>query len=661
MPYFCLAAPPRIKTAALLAALLVSVWPGSGLAKSFYLERPRWSSKVDYRYFSDEQTTPDRQDQSSSHRLTEGLSVASSGWLYHPALLTFDVQLDPQWSQESEGSEDGLSSGTQSFSLGYGFNGTLLADHAYSMRLFARRGNSTVSASLAPTTTSESLSYGATLYNKSPLIPSQLTYTVSEKIQEGFYSSEQSTESLRLLSTSKVERHKSSLRADYEETVRSSSGLISNSENLSAQLNDEYQVTADRGALLRSAVQSRWMTSGAGDFTSLGLNESLTWRHTRPEANPSLTSSYSAAYTRYDREEGEDTSLPLNANLVLSHQLYENLTTALNTGVGHTTDTGGRANSYGGGLNFDYRRRVPFGMLALNLGQSYVVVDQVNDDGLIWGQEAQVLRDGDFTLLSQTEVDQDSVRVYNANQSVEYVRDFDFSVSLIDDFVQIIRLPSGAIVDGDTVQIEYQYQSDPSNTLGTSSRSFGGQLNLWSVFSLGYQYSRAQQDLLAGIPPSALTDDTSQVVTAALDYGWSKTNLSLEESQRSAGDSSQGWKITQSLSWRPKRWLFLNVNGNYGETALTDSDLSGHSYSVRSSMQVRITPRQQAQLEAYRTTSVMEPSSNLEYTGVGVGYTWWRGIWNFQLSYKYLQENQPLVEQESNNNTLSLTLRRALY
>jgi len=536
--------------AVLLAVLLLSTSGETAMARMFYLERPRLGALFEYQFSESEQISPVRRSLQSSHQFIEGLTMASRGYLYHPALLVFKLTFDPKWYQQQQVSEPGRDSSGRSFFLDYGLNATLLQDRLLSLQLEARHATSTSSSSLAPTTISENSRYGAILNYKSRNFPTSLGFSMSEVSQEGFYPSTTTVDNLRLRSNHRAERHKTDLNADYEQRLREASGLSQATDNASFRLRNALQLTEDRRVRLASSLSSRYTEAGQGETTNLSLSEGLDWQHTHPRRRLQINSNYSAAYTVNKSEDDLRETIPLDAGIFLSHLLYENLRSGLSATGGYTKYEGGNENNYGALNSFSYTRRIPKGQINLNMGHGYRVNDQtVTTDFIDVDEEELTFNDFTITLLANRHIDLDSIEVFSADQNrTEFVRDFDYTVTEVGDYVRIDRLPLGGIIDdGTMVRVSYRYRSDPSAKLGTLSRTYGAGIFLWSVLDLRYQISLVGADLLGGDAPEFLADDTMQSVSARLNYDWSETTLTAEDEERAAGNSRRGWRRQPEL------------------------------------------------------------------------------------------------------------------
>jgi len=666
-PYLSSAGISRAATAGFFSALVLAGSEGKAMAsKMFSLDPPRWGAQLEYASREYQSITPTRQRHGTSHQYTEGLTLASKGYVYHPNLLVFDLNFDPKWEQQMQKEEPGEDSSFDNVLFDYGFSGTLFRERLLSMDLQAGQNTSTNSSSLSPTTTSQSSDYGSTLVYASKKIPTRFSYLNSEQQQTGFYSSTQASDSLRLTSSNRYQRSDTKLNADWNNRKRDARGLSQTSENASLRLNNSLDVTANRRMRLSSAASTRWAKNDAITNSIGELSESLTWQHTKPKKRLQVNSSYSARYAanRQDGKLSED--IPLDAQVSLSHRLYENLISSLNGNVGHDQFEAGSEQSYGGRLNFDYTRRIPYGSIFLNQGQNYQVTDRTItiQSSAVTRWAPEVLTFGPFgARLANRDVDlTQPIELFRAD-GLTYDR-LDYDIVETGFFVEIRPVLGSVLYDdianGEKVSASYTYLLDPSANLGTLSRTFGGGVFLWSALSLRYHLTLTEAEVLGGMAPTHLADDTAQNISAQFRYRWSETEITYDDEKNTAGNSLRRWQIRENISWRPRREFALTLGSTFGGIELLDTGISGDFFKLEASGQWQPQSNQQWRLLAFQSTSTTNRPDRTESTGLGLSYFRRLKLWKLEVNYRHLMDQQPLVGQERSLDTLNMTLRREL-
>lgn len=601
----------------ILATLLLL--PAVGEARGFFMQRPvrswidtpKWDLDLGYRYQSIERSGPGGSDESSRHVFTEGFTVTSRGWTYHPALLRYNLSLSPSWEQERRQEVNGRRNSRDQMRLEYAIDGTLLAIKPYATDFYAERDSTTRSNDRAQATTVDRTSYGAALYLPwgRENVPTRIAYGHRDSTSESGGSATTSSSDRFSLSSNYVrQRHRTSLRAGYSDTrQKSSAGRSSDSQLSSGSLQNTLYLTADRQLRLSSQLSaSLSQSSSADDRERLSLSEELRWdrRH-----SPNLRSYYLGRYTHNRNDDLTDNSYQLESGL--NHQLYENLNTNLSGSALRTTTDTSKNTSYGANLGMNYNRRIPTGSVQLNMSQGYVV----NQREQLARQETKTVErnlgeclDVDGLLPLTCEFDLEDIGVTIIANSLELIRllpppnadeqpielkDIGLSPLPFEEGrkagQQIIRFTDTNLEalnqlfrdylndqtrdiysEGWLLELSYDVESDPSYDSATWNHSYGARLNVFSNWTLYYRTSFAEERFLAGTPPDRLTDNRSY----ATGIGWNKRmernslHSAYDYTESTSADSTSrshaiNAGIDRSLVWLPATW---NNNASYSIT-----------------------------------------------------------------------------------------------
>jgi len=633
---------------------------------NYYIERPRLAADLLYRMESYENETPDVSTQTTTRTLSERFDIESGGFIYHPALMTFKLRLSPEWQQEMDEYDPGSNQRSDTFLLGYSVDMTFLESKPYSLDVFARRQLSTLTTSIATTSDTESEAYGATLRLKYPVLPTTLALAHSTTDQSGFFVSNEIRDEALLNMRHTRPSNDTTLNAIWRTTDRTAQGSTVNTENLFGILQNLYRITPDSRVLLNSSLtyrDSKSDVSGAsGDvFKSSGidLSENLTWRHSN-----TFSTHYSLLVGQDQSESSSfvrDVVTTVDRASVmagLTHSLYENLITT--SYVSASTSSIGE-DDYGGAINFSYQRGIPWGTIYASLGQDYRVTNRSYDVSYIQVlNEAHVLRTGDITLLDNLNVDLSTVVVTSADASIVYALDFDYTLERIGKSVRISRTSFGAIPNGGSVLVSYQYLSNPAYDSSSYGQSYGLGFYLWSAWRTNYLYTRSQEDFISGIPPDTLADDTRHLLTSDLTWKWSTTRLLYEDIESTTGVSSTRWLVEESLLFRPRERVFLNLSGYVGHTTFKDFGSAEDLFGGRAEVQWRVTNWSRARVEGfYEETD--GTSTKIKNIGALALWEWSYGIWTGEASYRYLNQQDFTSDQTINRNSVFFSIRRTLF
>ena len=633
---------------------------------NYYIERPRLAADLYYRMESYENQTPYVSTQTTTRTLNERFDIETGGFVYHPALMTFKLRLSPEWQQELDQYDPGSDQTTDTFLLGYSLDMSFMESKPYSLDVFARRQLSTLTTSIAANSDTESDAYGATLRLKYPVLPTTLALIHSTIDQSGYYVAHEVHDDAYLNMRHSRPSNDTTLNVIWRTTDRTALGSTNNTENLFGLLQNLYRITPDNRVLLNSSLTFRdaksEVSSSSGDvFTSSGidLSENLTWQH---------SNTFSTYYNLLLSQDTTESSR-LDQSLVttidrsslmagLSHTLYENLVTTAYVSA-NTSSIG--EEDYGGAFNFSYQRSIPWGTIYASLGQDYRVTNRSYEVSFIQVlNEAHVLKTGDITFLDNLNVDLSTVVVTSADGSIVYALDVDYTLERIGKSVRISRTSFGAIDNGGSVLVSYQYLSNPAYDSSNYGQSYGLGFYLWSAWRTNYLYVRSQEDFISGIPPDTLADDTRHLLTSDLTWEWSTTRLLYEDIESTTGVSSTRWLVEESLLFRPLERVFLNLSGYVGHATFKDYGTEDDYFGGRAEVQWRVTNWSKARLEGFYD-EIDGTSTKTKNIGLLARWEWSYGIWTGEATYRFLNQEDFTSDQTINRNSLFFSIRRSLY
>ncbi len=626
----------------------------------FGIERPKLGLKLSYEFEEERRTGPNIDSEDVTHAFREGIELETDGWVYNPALLMYKVGFEPEWEQRME-KHTSLGRESRNFFIpSYLGDLTFLQYKPYTLNLFARRYTSPLRSAFTEKTETETETYGANLMLKHRVLPTTLSYTHFDSEETGFFESEEDRDDFRLSVRHPRKNSDTRLNATYSDNIRTTE-VVKTAEEITTRvktsyndIRNHYDLAGDGRKVLSSLASYRWTESNSIKTSDFGVSENFRWKHEK-----NLSSDYWIGYNKSRSEDFERGTTSFGAGL--RHLLYENLTTSLK-GHGSLSDfTGGSEDIYGGSLNFDYRRRIPWGMLNLNMGHDYKVTERdVAEQFIQVIDESHILRTGDVTLLENENVDINSIIVSDTTGTIVYVEDVDYTITVIDSFVRISRTTFGSIADGQEVLVDYIYLSKPGYDDFTFGQSYGINLDLWSALGLYYRYSHIRQSFLSGTRPDELIDDTIHAAGIRLDWRWSSTGLSYENARRSFDISTERWLAKETLTFRPMKRLFSRLSGRYGRTRFKESGEQEEFYGVRG--QVDWVPRSWAK---FRVEGFWDSvSGDIEETvdaGISSTLELSYRIWSAKLTYTFVDENDKLNDDRRTNHYVLFQIRRRLW
>jgi len=638
----------------LLPLCLAGLWTGLALpqaaqaayrGRNFSMDRPRVGGEIAYRFDSEERSGPfvvaARQD---NQLLSERIDIETQGWIYHPALVTYTARLSPEWRQRQTTSGGSSASRSTETLLGYDIRLTVLPYKPYTVNLFARQQSSVFSASLAPQTEMDNSTLGATLHLKSKLLPTRLLVQHATVDQTGFYEARETRDEFRLNSRHRAQNHDSrfELAQTAHERTQLPAGTTMRTENLFWTLQNNYRFSRP-GRYLVSSLNYNQSRSNGSEYTSLNLNESINWRHSKR-----LTSFY--GYQFMQTGSNGQTIDQNSVNAGLAHSLYENLSTS----VGASASSGSQGDSsYGGNVNFNYQRRIPGGSIRASLGQDYRIRHPAQGVFHVL-QETLSVPIGGTQFLTNRNVVAGSVRVTDLGGSPQFLG-LDYDLQTIGTTLGIINRKGVPF----TFVISYDYQN-PTYASATHGQSFGVGVSLGSTWRLDYRYSHAREDFLSGIPPAVLGEDTRHTIDSDLKWRWSTTRFLYESNESTLGVSMKRWRVEENVVYRPNVDNFYSAGVHFGQMKLQNQAGADQFQGVSASWQRIISSRSRGRLEAMYNINDGTVVKTRDM-GVAASWEWIYGIWRADATYRFLDQQDQVSGQSRKRHSFFVGLNRSLW
>lgn len=642
------------------AALLLFLFQASvcaGIAsaeyggRSFYIERPQLGLDLSYDYRTEDQEGPYVSTKNTTQALIERLDLQTEGWAYHPAFLTYLLELSPEWEQVLEEPEPGADTTRRNFLLGYSLDTTFFPYKPVTLRLLGRRQKTVLDSSLAGRSETTSDAYGGSLTMKNRTLPTTLAYLHTTLDQTGYYDSTEVRDRASLQMRHDEKSNQTDLKALYEAVDRTALRTTTGTENFFGGAFNTWRLAPDQRGMLNSVLSYRWFTSDEYRSTGVTLGESLTWKHT-----PNFSTNYTI---QYNGDSSQVTSVDtVSGSAGFTHLLYENLTT---TGSVRGNYSSQGENITGGNLSFSYQRPIPRGTIYASMGQDYSVTTRSAPQTFVSAlDEPHVLRSADVTFLDHQNVVLPSIVVTSADRGIVYRLDVDYRIEVVGTSVRISRDPFGAIAEGQTVLVNYTYLGDPNYNSDTYTQSYGAGLYLWSAWRIHYRYFDSKESFLSGTPPDVLNETTMQTLDTDLAWRWTTTRFLWEDTDTTTGVSLSRWRASENLSFRPANEVSLGASGYYGETTFKETNSTETVYGYGAKMDWNWARWSKIGIEssfaktdgASNRTEDREALARLE---------WYYGIWSGEFTYRFLNEQDLISGQTVNRHSAYALVRRTLY
>ena len=588
----------------------------------------------------------ERKKELRTERLT--LNFRSSGWVYHPALVTFTIDLRPQFLSKKLEFSSGSQTRDKVDFFGYSVGTTWFKDKRYTISLNSNRDRVDSSSSLATDVTTESRGDRAVLAIKNPILPTRLTYTDSKTVTEGFFRTEFSQKRWQLESEMETGKSETKLTVADMQQERLIRDVETASDRFLATVTNNYAFSAD--AKLNSILTIADFEAGELSSNSItNLNSNLQLSH-----RENLHSFYSINLNKNDVQEYGSRSAMIQAGL--RHLLYENLTTSLGVTGSQTNFPTGDITAYGGALGFAYNRRIPWGLLSADWSVAETIQDnQVQADFIQVLDESQTFEGISTTIiLDNIDIDSDSVDLTDTSRAIVYVRGIDYEVESVGRSTVITRDPFAGIGDDATVLVTYNRLANAPAKTGLTGNSYGMQLTLWeNKFRLFFRGSRFEERLIEGLGLFEPRFDRTERTGAQLNLHWSITSVEFED-RKSTTTPLKRRTIRQSFQFRPWPVFSFSFGGQLDKTELVDTGEEYESRGANIGIGWSIGPGR-GHLQAGAFTG---ESRNNDEHGVKIGYRWQFGAWSPRIRYEDRNEFNGFANETRRRKLLYFDVKR---
>ncbi len=620
------------------------------------IERPRHSMTLSYEYENDKRTGTSREADNTTQKFEERLDIMTGGWLVYPRLITFDLNIKPEWQQTRKELDSGEPDKSRSSLLGYSANVTLLPVKPYTFNFTGQRTQSTVSTTFAERSKIETNAYGAGLHLKYNILPTQLNYRHQENKQTGFFDSTNESDKVNLVMNHNQHLGDSTLNAEYQDQTTSILDKTRGSKNLNIAFQNNY-IFNKQGRLVSRYSYSE--TENQTNETRIQrVNESLSWQHTKD-----LRTGYSFRYNNSIINKSRKESTGIGASL--SSQPLKDLSASINTSGSLSRSPGVLEKNYGAGLGLSYNRKIPGGSILLASGHGYRFTSRdVTGDLTEVVDESVTLTSGTDTKLANSHVLIGTIVVTDTTGTVQYEAGNHYDVREVGNAVILSRnaIVSGgipAIVDGATVLVDYFHQNSDNFDSSIFNQSYTVDIYLWSILKVYYEFENSFQTIHSGSSTEEPEENTVNTVGTEVNWRWSQTFM--EYQNRDVSDlPTEILSLRESITLRPYSNIFFNLTGSYSMTKLKNTGEKNRFYNFSSSLQWFPSRNASFAVEGFRRRQSGDHVMT-EDTGFSSVFRYIRGIWEAKIKYKFEHSEYLTSGEDLQNNTAMLEFTRNMF
>ncbi len=467
--------------------------------------------------------TGDSETRSQETILEESVSLETKGYALHPNIFEFGLGalfglVQEDFAESVDGRERDTSRSGELFE--FDFDGRMFKKRAWPASVFAHRRRGLVPRPFLPSLETTTTSYGMSwqyVSKKTPL-SLQLSDTDAEmsplliaggaeeegrrkntelRFEAGYNFSEHNKLSF-LYEHQSVDEQPFELKYDADEVTLSHSLAFGGEHRhrLRSELNFlDQQGTIDiERARWREDLQLKYTDTLQSRFQVEALDRT---RGNRSKDVPPV----------------EERSLYLSGSL--RHQLFQSQTSQIQLFARRQEFKPDlQIDRWGGQATVNYRKKNAWGVFHADYGFRAERNDHQGSshtNEII--EEAYTFRDPDPITLGNRNVDIGTITIKAEDRVTTYHRGWDYSVQTIGDLVEIVRMPTGRISDGETVLIDYLFKFGGTFELDTLSHTFGARQDFDFGLTPYYRFEWQDQTLSPTSAGGALAEDiTAHVV-----------------------------------------------------------------------------------------------------------------------------------------------------
>lgn len=558
--------------------------------QQFHLDPGTYSVEMVNRYAQSRVSNLDGVSTASEYVFQQQLNWLTRGYVLHPNFISLNLEFTAG-SGQNYSDFDGESGWQYGAIYEWDVRAEGLRLTSTPFSLYSQRRQDWVARDFGPTLRTLDTRTGASVEFRIPRFPTRLEVAHLTNDQEAAggvagFSIDRDTFAWQ---TTAQFSPSSTLRWSYYFTHVEQGGQVAATSNThDADLSHVYTF----GEALRHSLESRLQArhqDGLGAYQDFRLEETLQLKHsdtfeTRYQYNASY---FDAGGTERVRHRGRAS---------FRHRLFQSLVTTGSVGAEAISqpdgDWGGR---YFGHVNFDYRKRVPWGALYINLGAS---LERETSPAL--GRSVQMVdRVGIFDdpqplLISGPRIDPASVVVTDASGLQVFAPGADYTIRSFGNRVELSRVVGGAIANQQSVLVDYVLGPTPAVVIDSQGISANvryaveeGWLAGLGVFA-GYAF-RGQA--LQSDDPDAFPREDSTDYTFGVDYFRSGLALSaMHQIHESGINPFRATRLSAGYSSPLGMGFAVSTRASYSMFDYTDDDRSVDLLMLSASLQYSVSP-----------------------------------------------------------------------
>jgi hypothetical protein len=356
-------------------------------------------------------------------------------------------------------------------------------------------------------------------------------------------------------------------------------------------LNNNFFFDKERKYNYNSQV-SYYNQAGDNNFTKLEAIERLMFNL---PANFRLT----GGYTYHQLKDPFQLLSQNRINGSLNHQLFESLASNIFVDYSQISHTIYDEKNLKAGFEFSYTKKIPTGRINLTYRyyRSYFDMTGVSAPLSILNEE-HVLSDAKIILLNKPYIDLNTVVIKDQAGIIIYQLNFDYTLTVRNNFVEIQRVPGGLIADNQPVTADYTATQPGSYSFEADNNSFSSSILLFKrLIELYYRGTFQDYRNLKETGFLTLNYYDQNVYGGRIDIGFAGFGVEYDDYNSNIIPYKR-YRYFVDLNWSFRSKFLVSLNGNIMDYKLIDDDVNQQHSNITGKIAYNISYKTKIDLEA---------------------------------------------------------------
>jgi hypothetical protein len=341
-----------------------------------------------------------------------------------------------------------------------------------------------------------------------------------------------------------------------------------------------------------SSQVSYYNQAGDNNFTKLEAIERLIF-------NLPASFRLTGGYTYYKLKDPFQLLSQNRINGSLNHQLFESLTSNIFTDYSEINHSIYDEKNLKAGIDFNYTKKIPTGRINLSYRyfRSYFDMEGVSAPLKILNEE-HVLSDAKILLLNKPYIELSTVVVKDKAGIVIYQLNFDYTLTIRNNFVEIQRVPGGQIADNQIINADYTAIQPGSYSFEADNNSFSSSILLFKkLIELYYRGSFQEYRNLTETDFLTLNYYNQNVYGCRVDFGFASFGVEYDNYNSNIIPYKR-YRYYVDLNWSFRSKLLVSFNGNILDYKLIDDDVNQQHSNITGKIAYNLNYKTKIDLEA---------------------------------------------------------------